>query len=66
MSYISADSVIKIIARTGRGTFLGKLDIKNVYRIVPVYPHDQSLLGTNWQGEVYIDTRLPFGLKSAC
>ena len=65
LSYISVYNVTKIIARMGRGTLLGKLDIKNAYRIVPVHPDDQSLLGINWQGKVYIDTRLPFGLRSA-
>ena len=65
LSYTSVDNVTKITARTGRGTLLGKLDIKNAYRIVPVHPDDQSLLGISWQGEVYIDTRLPFGLRSA-
>ena len=49
----------------GRGALLGKMDIKSAYRIIPVHPENQLLLGIRWQGEVYIDTRLPFGLQSA-
>ena len=65
LSYISVDDITRIIARMGRGALLGKIDIKIAYRIVPVHPEDQLLLDIRWQGEVYIDTRLPFGLRSA-
>ena len=33
--------------------------------MIPIHPHDQYLLGMTWQGTVYIDRRLPFGLRSA-
>ena len=59
------DDVTRIIARMGRGTLLEKMDIKSAYHIVPVYSEEQLLLGIRWQGEVYIDSRLPFGLRSA-
>ena len=42
-----------------------KLDIKDAYRIVPVYPDDYHLLGIRWKGSTYIDRALPFGLRSA-
>ena len=44
---------------------LAKVDISNAYRNVPVHPDDRWLLGMEWHGEVYIDTVLPFGLRSA-
>ena len=44
---------------------LAKLDIKNGYRIVPVHPDDRRFLGMKWQGQVYVDAALPFGLRSA-
>ena len=65
LSYISVDDITRIIGRMGKGALLGKMDIKNAYRIVPVHQEDQLLLGIRWQGEVYIDTRLPFVLRSA-
>ena len=65
LSYISLDEVAKIVAGIGQGALLGKMDIKSAYRIVPVHPEDQFLLGMKWQGEVYLDTRLSFGLRSA-
>ena len=33
--------------------------------MVPIHPQDQSLLGITWDGRVYIDCALPFGLRSA-
>lgn len=32
---------------------------------MPVHPTDQCLLGVGWEGAVYIDRTLPFGLRSA-
>ena len=45
--------------------FLAKADIKAAYGMVPVHPDDQSLLGVLWDGRIYIDKMLPFGLRSA-
>lgn len=44
---------------------LGKIDIDSAFHNVPVYPHDRHLLGMIWNGALYIDTVLPFGLRSA-
>ena len=38
---------------------------KTTYRIVPVHPHDRPLLAMQWDGQVYVDRALPFGLRSA-
>ena len=42
-----------------------KADIKEAYRMVPIHPQDQPLLGIMWEDSVYIDKTLPFGLRSA-
>ena len=44
---------------------MAKMDIKSAYRNVPVHPKDRRLLGMEWEGATYIDTTLPFGLRSA-
>ena len=41
-----------------------KADIQEAYRMVPVHAEDQHLLGVHWDGTVYIDRVLPFGLQS--
>ena len=49
----------------GIGALLAKLDLKNAYRMVPVHPDDRWLLGVRWQDQIFLDTALPFGLRSA-
>ena len=65
LSYASLDHLAALVVSEGRGTFLVKADIKEVYRMVPVHPEDQHLLGVLWEGIVYVDKILPFGLCSA-
>lgn len=55
----------KVVAELGRGSMLSKMDIKSACRIVPIRPVDRLLLGMTWQEKVFVNTRLPFGLRSA-
>ena len=56
-----------MILLEGQECFMVKLDIKETYRIVPIHPQDQPLIGVMWEDSesVYIDKTLPFGLHSA-
>ena len=54
-----------LIRHLGRHRLLAKVDLQHAYRMVPVHWDDHHLLGIRWGGEVYIDTALPFGLRSA-
>ena len=65
VSYILVDKVVARILKLGRGALLVKMDIKQAYRNVPVSPEDRFLLGMCWEGKVYVDTALSFGLRSA-
>jgi hypothetical protein len=47
------------------GAFMAKIDLKSAYRMVPVHSGDQHLLGLNRRGTTYINSALPFGLRSA-
>ena len=44
---------------------MSKIDLKNAFRLIPVRPEDRNLLGICWRNKFYIDTCLPFGLRSA-
>ena len=65
LSYTKVDHTVRKILSSGQGTLLAKIDIENAFRNVPVHPHDRHLLGLVWDGKLYIDTVLPFGLRSA-
>ena len=43
------------------------MDLESTYRypIIPVHPSDRHLMGMEWNGKIYVDLALPFGLRSA-
>ena len=65
LSYSTIDQLAALAVSEGKGAFLVKADIQEAYRMVPVHTEDQHLLGVRWDGTVYIDRVLPFGLRSA-
>ena len=65
MSYITIDDAIERIVALGPGTLLAKIDVKSAFRLIPVHPADRHLLAMEWKGGIFIDTCLPFGLRSA-
>ena len=54
LSYSSVDHIVNLILSLGKGTHLGKVDLKHAYRQIPVHPRDHHLLGTMWDQRVYI------------
>ena len=65
LSYASVDQAAEQILTLGKGTLLAKVDLENAYRMIPVHPDDRPLLGMKWNKEIWVDTALPFGLRSA-
>ncbi len=65
LAYTSTDDAARRILDLGKGAMLAKLDIASAYRIVPVHPDDRPLLGMAWRQQRFVDTALPFGLRSA-
>ena len=65
LKYTSVDDAAEFVAKVGRGALLAKLDIKLAYRNIPVHPGDRLLLGIRWRDRTYVDSCLPFGLRSA-
>uniref|UniRef100_A0A1X7TP25 Reverse transcriptase domain-containing protein n=1 Tax=Amphimedon queenslandica TaxID=400682 RepID=A0A1X7TP25_AMPQE len=65
LRYPTVDDLASLIVRNGRGAFIVKADIKEAYRNIPIHPDDYGLLGVQWNGTVFVDKFLPFGLRSA-
>ena len=65
LEYTKISDVVTELNKMGPGTLLAKIDVKSAYRIIPVHPADRHLLGMSWKGGIYVDTALPFGLRSA-
>ena len=63
--YASVAEAARRIVACGQGALMAKLDLKSAYRMVAVHPGDSPLLGIQWDGTTYVDSALPFGLRSA-
>lgn len=64
LSYISVEDAARAVIKAGRGALLAKVDIKSAYRIVEVHPEDRLLLGMMFDDLLFVDSVLPFGLRS--
>ena len=62
LAYILVADVASAILSLGPGSLLAKSDVKHAYR---QNPDDRPLLGMRWQGQLFCDATLPFGLRSA-
>ena len=51
----------------GQGMQMAKIrtQIKSTFCLIPIHPADRHLLGMKWKEYTFIDTCLPFGLRSA-
>ena len=65
LKYASVAQAAEMVRQQGKGALMAKLDLKAAYRMVPVHPEDQPLLGIEWKGETFMDLALPFGLRLA-
>ena len=65
VAYSSVEDAAHLMQHCGTNALLAKIDIQKGYRIVPIHLEDRPVLGICWQGQVYVDCQLPFGLASA-
>ena len=65
LTYVTVDTVAAAATSLGRHSLLAKIDVKSAYQLIPVHPSDCKWLGMQWQGRIYVDAMLPFGLRSA-
>lgn len=65
LTYTSVEQVAEVVASYPPGALLAKIDVESAYRLVPVHPLDRPLQAVDWNGALYIDPMLPFGLRSA-
>ena len=54
-----------MVAAAGQGAILIKRDLADAFRHIPVAPDDHWLLGFCWNGTYWIDSFLPFGLRTS-
>ena len=65
LAFATVDEAVSQILKRGRNSLLAKIDIEHAYRNIPVHIDDRPLLGMEWNSTIFVDTVLPFGLRSA-
>ena len=65
LQYCKVDDAIQLLVMHGANALMCKVDLQSAYRVVPIHPEDRPLLGVKWDGKVFLDMALPFGLRSA-
>lgn len=65
LSYPGVDSLVSLVKRKGRGCLLFKGNLSRAYRQIILDPGEGSLLGYAFNGSIYLDNILSFGLRRA-
>ena len=63
---IPLDGVLDMISSLGKGAELGKIDIKQAFRLLIVNPTDFDILGIQFEGKYWVDKNLPMGCSIFC
>lgn len=64
--YVTHTQIAQKICSEGAGCYIGKVDLKSAFRQLPVNSADLLKLGHKIYGQYVIDTRFPYGIRSAC
>ena len=65
LMYQTFDDAIHLVQKHGRRCKLRKRDLKDAFRKIPISPLDYWLFLFEWEGKLYVDIFLPFGLRTA-
>ena len=65
VQYGHFDDATDLVYKMGLNCLINKIDIQHAFRLLPVKKSQRHLLGIQWLHRYYVNTRLPFGLRSA-
>jgi hypothetical protein len=65
ISYDMFERAVEDLIRSGPGSLMAKLDLKEAFRHVPIRPKDWHHMGFSWRRQFYYCIVLTFGLRSA-
>ena len=64
LQYFKVEDATREVAKQGYGAWMAKIDLQHAYRNVPIHPDDRWLLGMQWEGKIFVDTAVPFGVRT--
>jgi hypothetical protein len=65
ISYDMFECAVEDLIRSGPGSLMAKLDLKEAFRHIPIRPEDWHHMGFSWRRKFYYCIVLTFGLRSA-
>ena len=65
LKYALFDEALDHVRRAGKGAVMVKRDLADAFRHIPIHPSDWWLFGFEWQGKLFEERFLPFGLRTA-
>ena len=65
VQYTKFDEALTMIAKFGKNALVGKADISEAFRLLPVNKCDFDLLGFTLEGKFYVDLCAPMGCRSS-
>ncbi|KAJ8259625.1 hypothetical protein GJAV_G00171580 [Gymnothorax javanicus] len=63
--YATVDNAIQMIKSAGQGAWLGKADITDAFKVMPLHPSQWHLFGVKWRSKLYFAVKLTFGCRSS-
>ncbi|XP_062249448.1 uncharacterized protein LOC133958576 [Platichthys flesus] len=63
--YASVDNAAKMIKLAGVGAWLGKADITDAFKVLPLHPSQWHLFCVKWKSKFYYSVKLTFGCRSS-
>ena len=51
--YATIDHAIHLIKRAGVGAWLGKADVTDAFKVMPLHPSQWHLFGFRWRSQLY-------------
>ena len=66
VQYCLLDDVIHMAQEIGPNTLGARIDIRHAFHNLPIHADDIHLLAFSFNGAIYINSSLPFGVASSC
>ena len=61
----SAKQFGEALRKSGKGSMMSKMDMKDAYKLIPAKTEDYRLQGFSWYGAVFVETQQMFGATPA-
>ena len=62
---LSAKQTGKALRKSGKGSVMSKMDMKDTYKLIPARTEDYSLQDFSWHGGAFVETQQMFGATPA-